>query len=134
MAYKVETGLSATEKARRTPDLGRGKRARPVGANVLRKERSVILGLGSVRFFAVVSRNRVAARKPTAEVDIGASSRTKWPKSLDRRSPADRTRLRVMRFHRIAHAANIGTAAPKGKGPQRAGVAERDSNRSAQEL
>jgi hypothetical protein len=87
------------------------------------RERS-FLGFGRVRRFAFVRRNGIATRKPTAEVDIRASPGTKWPKSLDRRSAADGTRLGLMRLHWIAHAANIGRAGLKGKGPLDASVAK----------
>ena len=97
---------------------------------VTTRERSVILGLRSLRLFAFVSRDGIAPRKPTAEVDVGAPSRTKWPKSLDRWPATARTRLHLMSPHWIAHAANIGTARRKGKGP----VAKPASDRSAQGL
>jgi hypothetical protein len=79
-------------------------------------ERSVVLGLDSVRLFAVVDPNGVAAGEPTAEVDIGAPARTKWLKLLNRRPVAVRTRLHPTTLHWIAHAANIGTARRKKRG------------------
>ena len=87
-------------------------------------ERSVVLGLDRVRLVALVGRNRVAAREPSAEVDIGAPARTKRPESLVRRPAADRTRLCLVTLHGIAHAPNIGTARLKEKGPLAAGVGE----------
>jgi hypothetical protein len=99
------------------------ERARDLRAPCARAERvtttgrSLILGLGRVRLFAFVSRNGIAAGKPTAEVDIGAPSGTKWPKSLARGSAADRTPLGLIRLYGIAHAANIGRDRLKGKGP-----------------
>jgi hypothetical protein len=78
---------------------------------------SVVLGVASVALFTLVGRNSIAAREPTAEVDIGAPAGTKRPKSLDRPPAADRTWFRRTTLDWITHAANIGTVRLRGKGP-----------------
>jgi hypothetical protein len=54
--------------------------------------------------------DRIGARQPAVQVDVGAAARTKRAKTLDLRLTADRTGFRMLRLAEGTHAVNLGFA------------------------